>query len=285
MKDLCVVIPVYNETPERAEMYSLQQLAKKCPGKYDICFVYPDSWSDDITQRYENIIYTNDPKRKMILHASFDDEYFKSTKDYSRLMKSHELYNRFNDYEYILIYQTDCLPINMMKLDDWIKNGFDYVGAPIIANKYHWPSMPCCGNGGLSLRKVSKFLYITNDDKLREKVDKMGKAVAEYEDVYFCEGISQFIYIDMPSWEDCATFAWDMNPDVLDRNHNFKYDMLVGCHAFGKNIPYWFDKLGIPEDIVNECYDKHKEFIDAYYKRTGDMMKWMVPFSNRKYIN
>ena len=281
MKDLCIVIPVYNKTPELSEVASLKRLANVCPGKYDICFIYPESWKD--TGTYDDIVYNIDTKRDTILHISFEDKYFESTVAYSDLMKWRDLYNRFKDYTYILIWQTDCWAIDFSSIDKWLECGFDYIGAPIIANKQHW-SAPCCGNGGLSLRKVQKFIELTSKDDLREIVEKQGQKYVLYEDVYFCEGLSQFIYIDMPSWEECAEFAWDMNPDVLETTHKFTWKGLVGCHAFGKNIPYWADKLCIPKDVIKESYNKHMEFIDIYYRGIGDMENWMVDCSNTKYV-
>ena len=41
----------------------------------------------------------------------FDDSYFKSLEDYSRLCKSYEFYDRFSDYKYILIYQSMNVPM------------------------------------------------------------------------------------------------------------------------------------------------------------------------------
>lgn len=281
MKQLCIIVPVYNKQPKPWELLSLQQLVKVCPVKYDICYIYPESWEEDVIKQYDDIIYNIDTLRKRILHAAFDDEYFRSTIDYSKLLKEQDFYNRFNDYEYVLIYQTDCWAINFSSLQEWLLQGFDYVGAPIIANKQHWPSMPCCGNGGLSLRRVSSFIKYTSDEGLRKQLDK-NEIYHRYEDVYFCEGVSQYLYIDMPSWEECAEFAWDMNPDVLDNVHKFDWQNIIGCHAWTKNIPYWHDKLDIPKEVQLECYKANKEFIDIYYKGIGTLQKWMVDFENTK---
>ena len=260
MKQLSIVIPVYNKQPKSWELLSLKQLAKVCPTKYDICYIYPESWENETIEAYEDIFLKHN-----VYITCFNDEYFRSTIDYSRLLKEQDFYNRFNDYEYILIYQTDCWAINFSSLDEWLLQGFDYIGAPIIANKQHWPSMPCCGNGGLSLRKVSSFIKYTSDEALRKQLDK-NEIYNRYEDVYFCEGVSQYLYIDMPSWEECAEFAWDMNPDVLDTVHKFDWQNIIGCHAWTKNIPYWHDKLDIPKEVQLECYKANKEFIDKWLK-------------------
>lgn len=258
MREVCIVVPVYNKTPHSWEVLSLQKLAEKCPGKYDICFVHPSSWTVEEYKVYDDIIYSNDTLRDTILHATFDDEYFTSTTVYSNLLKTHEFYNRFIEFDYILIYQTDCWALDMSKLDEWVKQGFDYIGAPIIANQLDWTAAPCCGNGGLSLRKVSKFLYITNDDNVKRRIESMDNKYIYYEDLYFCEGVTQFIYIDMPSWDICCSFAWDMNPDLLQEiGEEFPE---IGIHAWTKNVIYWKDILNIPDAIVNDiiCHENDK---------------------------
>lgn len=261
---LCIIIPVYNKKPKSWEILSLQQLAKKCPGKYDICFIYPESWKDTEISIYDDIIYNTDTQRLNLMHSGFKDAYFDSTISYSSLLKNKDFYNRFNEFNYILIYQTDCWALDLSKLDEWMEKGFDYVGSPIIANKNHWPSMPCCGNGGLSLRKVSSFIKYTSDDDLRKKLDE-NDVWRQYEDVYFCEGVSQFLYIDMPTWEECAEFAYDMNPDILHLIHKLPLPQ-VGIHAWPKNIPFWKSRLDVPENIVKDCMKANWQFIEVYYR-------------------
>ena len=36
-------------------------------------------------------------------------EYFKSKETYSKMLMSYDFWKRFEAYEYVLIYQTDCL--------------------------------------------------------------------------------------------------------------------------------------------------------------------------------
>ena len=101
---------------------------------------------------------------------------------------------------------------------------------------------------------------------MRKDIEKQNKKYILYEDLYFCDGVSQYLNVDMPIWEDCAEFGFDMNPDILDKN-GYDWTKLVGCHAWGKNIPYWKDKFEISDDIAKEEYEKHKVFIDIYFKK------------------
>ena len=48
---------------------------------------------------------------------------------YNRLMMSEQFYRAFEGYEYILIYQLDCLVFSNA-LEEWCRKGYDYIGAP-----------------------------------------------------------------------------------------------------------------------------------------------------------
>ena len=58
-----------------------------------------------------------------------DEKYFISKESYSRLLVSKSFYEAFSEYEYILIYQPDCLVFSDQLLE-WCKKGNDYIGAP-----------------------------------------------------------------------------------------------------------------------------------------------------------
>ena len=86
--------------------------------------------------------------------------FFRSVETYSRLLLSEDFYRRFESHEFLLIYQLDCLVFSN-RLNDWCDRGFDYLGAPWLAD----PERPArgfsrVGNGGLSLRRVSSCLEV-----------------------------------------------------------------------------------------------------------------------------
>jgi hypothetical protein len=90
----------------------------------------------------------------------FPDHFFKGIEGYNRLMLSKDFYRAFFDYDYILIFQLDCLALDS-SLDGFVSLGYDYIGAPWINEDGGFPeSLGQVGNGGLSLRKVSSFLHI-----------------------------------------------------------------------------------------------------------------------------
>ena len=98
----------------------------------------------------------------------FPKRFFDSIQSYSKLLVTKEFYRAFSNYEYILIYQTDCLVFSG-NLEEWCRTGWDYVGAPWFKDFSSDPAggMWAVGNGGLSLRKVSAALAVLTSTKWR----------------------------------------------------------------------------------------------------------------------
>src|SRR5262249_20696913 len=87
---------------------------------------------------------------------SFPSEFFESERDYNSLLLTKKFYRTFRDYEFILIYQLDCLVFSG-NLDYWCNQDWDYLGAPwfLACGQDTTRGFWTVGNGGLSLRKVS----------------------------------------------------------------------------------------------------------------------------------
>lgn len=89
--------------------------------------------------------------------------YFRSVRDYNRLMVSSRFFETFSDYDFVLVYEADCLAFSS-DLQSWCRADWDYVGAPWFKNykqdtrEGFW----AVGNSGLSLRKVSAALEVLN---------------------------------------------------------------------------------------------------------------------------
>src|ERR1700730_8488831 len=97
----------------------------------------------------------------------FPSRYFKDRFAYNRLMLNERFYRGFAEYEYILIYQLDCLVFSS-NLEQWCHREWD-VGAPWLKTTDD-PSrgFSAVGNGGLSLRRVSSALRVLQSTKLVE---------------------------------------------------------------------------------------------------------------------
>jgi len=99
----------------------------------------------------------------------FPSEFFRSERGYNSLLLSRKFYRAFRYYEFILIYQLDCLVFSG-NLDCWCDKGWDYVGAPWFPAFAEDTSKGflAVGNGGFSLRKVSSAIQVLESKVLAE---------------------------------------------------------------------------------------------------------------------
>jgi hypothetical protein len=96
----------------------------------------------------------------------FPARYFTNRYGYNRLLMTKEFYRAFAAYDYILIYQLDCL-VFTSNLEEWCRKGWDYVGAPWLINADDpTQGFSGVGNGGLSLRRVKRALAVLSSKHL-----------------------------------------------------------------------------------------------------------------------
>lgn len=258
---VCICIPVYKTTIDEIDSFSLKQLEKICGSKYDKYLICPDNFD---YHEYEKILSLRDV-------VYFDEKYFKSTCTYSQLCVQYDFYKTFEAYDYMLIYQPDCL-IFRDEIEDWCNMNYDYIGSPIVSKYSYWAhfnryNTPIVGNGGLSLRKISTFMDICDDNgeikhEFENKYFKFDDILIE--DKFFCDDLSYVFDIDKPSWKRAALFAFDMNCDYLADVYNIK-NLPMGCHAYDKNIRYWQTTIDIPDEVVKCCENKHEKFFKKYW--------------------
>jgi hypothetical protein len=105
----------------------------------------------------------------------FPVRHFTDRFGYNRLLMTEKFYRAFAAYEYILIYQLDCLVFSS-NLEEWCQKGWDYVGAPWFKDE-HDPTQGflSVGNGGLSLRRVESALRVLNSKQLVEDPKKRAR--------------------------------------------------------------------------------------------------------------
>jgi len=92
-----------------------------------------------------NVLFENIQKDNLTI-SEYND--YLSTKPFWEILKNHGC-------EHALIFQTDVVLLRD-NIDDFLE--YDYVGAP-------WKTKYFGGNGGFSLRRVSKMLFITEKEK------------------------------------------------------------------------------------------------------------------------
>jgi hypothetical protein len=155
MKKAAVAVPLSNRKEfTDDEQISLRMLERHL-GSYDRFFVLPAGLEVDA---------------KNFGRVYFGSEYFGSVAAHQRLLFSDHFYQRFEGYEYLLIYHLDAAVFSN-RLDYWCARGYDYIAPPWIPH----PDAPYAGdpnyegkvgNGGFSLRKIESFRKVINSRRL-----------------------------------------------------------------------------------------------------------------------
>lgn len=256
MKKCGIVVPIHNETMNMDEKESLIQL-KQILGGYDIILVYPDGLNID---SYKSII-------ENIISLPFPNEYFKDRMSYCKMCCDINFYEKFLDYEYILIYQLDCW-VFKNELDYWCEKGYDYIGAPFFID-WFVKRNKMVGNGGFSLRKVRsiiKYLEVNNDTTLPHFNTDDGFYAANYNDI-----------LNIPDANEAALFSLETFPSQLYSNTQ---TLPFGCHAFKKyDYEFWRKYINLKgkdekdNRVLLCCIGKNenryvREFV-KHYKKLG----------------
>lgn len=251
---VCVVIPVYKESPTDVELESFLQVLNVL-NEHPICLVAPTGLN---LSKYLNTS-SNDQRVKV---ARFPHDYFEDINGYNQLMLSGKFYYRFLKFKYILIYQLDCW-VFKDELADWCKKQYSYIGAPWNAeniliqkqlaltfrpkNNYkqrifklfqRHPLNQTVGNGGFSLRRTSHFLLATW--LLKIVIRRWGIN----EDFFWGLYAGNLLpFFRVPSTTEARFFSIEENPDQFIQS---KEDLPFGCHAWEKyNKAFWSQFISI----------------------------------------
>lgn len=246
MKEVTIAVPIYLETMSDMERISFERL-RKVLGHYRTVIIKPDSLDlSDLLSEWPGLETEN-----------FDDRFFKGVSGYNSLMMSEEFYSRFQDSEYILIYQLDAY-VFKDELNYWCSQGYDYVGAPWIPRMIHrcavmrlaaWAKKVHCnrtgkpnrhivrykvGNGGFSLRRVDSHLKAVR--QLKDTVDRFLASPGHpnfNEDVFFSLEVNRHgLNFRYPDWKEALRFSFDMHPRAcFIYNHR---QLPFGCHGWYK---------------------------------------------------
>ena len=154
-KRVIVAIPLYREIMSENEERSFRQNTAVLGENHPVAAFAPEGMDLSL---YTGIF-------PQLIVERFPAHFFRSVKDYSRLLLSEEFYERFSAYEWLLICQLDVW-VFRDELFDWCRRNYDFIGAPIPAT---WEpdregKIPVIvGNGGFSLRRVSAFLKVLRE--------------------------------------------------------------------------------------------------------------------------
>ena len=96
MKKIVIAIPIYKNSLDTFEQYSLDYSLSALAEKRDLIFIGPQI----IEQHYYSERYPSIP------FLFFDSAFFASAAGYSQLLLSKAFYEKFTDYEFLLVLQT-----------------------------------------------------------------------------------------------------------------------------------------------------------------------------------
>lgn len=256
MNTCVIVVPVYNEVPNELEQLSLKQLDAIIKDDTEICLVGPNRIN---FSSYVELFNNNIPTC-----TNFDDKYFESNKSYSQLCLSYDFYKRFDYYEYMFIYQTDCW-IFRNEIKKFCEMGYDYIGGPIYSPGSHWPgfntcSRPIVGNGGLSLRKISTMKKLTDKNGYLYNKHKDKWNDVKYEDMFICDVLAHDVYINIPDYKIAEQFSIDTLPI-----HMNKLDPMAAHRVFAL-YQYWNKRIDELNDahIAELCSAEYENFKKMY---------------------
>ena len=237
-KTVAIVTPLYNQILTQDEKISFKHLLNYL-GSHDKYLIVPGS-----------LDVKNLPKEcKDFLIKKFDQKYFKSRQSYSKLLLTKKFYKSFNDYDYILMYQPDCL-VFFDKLSYWCDQGYDYIGAPWYKTKILevLRGDGQVGNGGFSLRRVEGFLKVLDVYQSplniikRKLIDYYKKGSRDYqknEDLFWSFKAKQYYpeFKIAPS-QVAVSFSFETSPQYCFEKNN--QILPFGCHAWAKyNRQFW----------------------------------------------
>jgi hypothetical protein len=271
-----VVIPIYKKFVELTnnEIKSILQCFKILK-KHQIVFICPEFLIG--INLYNDLAKQENTSVKF---KEFRNIYFENIDGYNRLLLSHEFYAHFRSFDYMLIYQTDAYVFSD-QLDFWCKQGYDYIGAPWFSVESHSnPILTRTGNGGFSLRKISKFiswtrriailkyysrlrdhfnlkkLYLTGTNDFLSRIlcffFKVKKGAPELirvinsenlnEDMYWCISVNDsFKDFKVPSPNVAVSFSFEMNPSFLYKKNSQK--LPFGCHGWSIYEPHFWNQF------------------------------------------
>ena len=215
----CIAIITYKERLGDNELKSFSKafsIFKERPIK----IILPDNINDDFYTQYNAELIKINPSN------------FVNVRAYSKMLCQAWFYKLFKGFDYILIYQTDCWVFED-RLDYFMSLNHDYYGAP-------WPNFNGkIGNGGLSLRKISKMIEITSKGN--------GNPYGKNEDMWFC--LDHEKELDKPPLNVAANFSIELG---IDKYAPLVNDIPMGLH--GKYIE------------LMELWDDGTKFMEKYKK-------------------
>ena len=214
-----VVIPTHKENLNEFEKISLAQV-QKVLGNYPIIFAVPEG---------KNFSWM--PENFQVI--KFPAECFSTLKAYNDFTTSRTFYEKFLDYEYILIYQLDAFVFSDM-LEYFCSLGYDNIGAQwstlwVRKIRYNGKVYRArVGNGGFCLRNPKACCKIFDE---RKDLVNMLKGMPE-DDFWAYMGIIEGSGFKSAPVKIADKFSTEYFPERVIKKNGGK--LPFGCHSWYK---------------------------------------------------
>lgn len=265
-KKVVIVIIAHKAQLTEAEKRSLQQCYKVL-GHYPVKLICPQGLDVSV---YRSI--------NPVADIEFIDPVWQSSYImFNELKKDLLLYEKYEEYEYMLFYELDAW-VFKDELDYWCKKGYDYIGAPWFED---WArntnkKISGVGNGGFSLRNIesakrilkrlntmrrfrrvwfsSRMQSVISYEKILIRCSKdlrpdafdhlnitvLSKVFKHHEDYFWASLVPKvFSGYKLADVNSAMKFSFEVNPSHLYSLN----DMVLpfGCHAWEKYEPGFWD--------------------------------------------
>jgi Protein of unknown function (DUF5672) len=183
---------------------------------------------------------------------AFEPADFANIPGYNRLLLSHRFHERFADFEFLLILQSDAILLRD-ELDHWTQLPYDYVGAPWPQGVQIHVNLDCfdgprgrtvralVGNGGLSLRRIAACRHLF--DEFPQALDIFVQTGSS-EDLFFSVMGQLSADFVLPNERVAARFSRELDPTHY---HAVDPNPPMGGHAWWKaDLSYWQRFLRMP---------------------------------------
>lgn len=249
-KECAIAIPVWKAVIGTRELKSLIQC--RCMlgqhERFEIMLFGPER----LNEGYYRQLWKMTGGDNDIRIIKFPDRCFESRLSYSYLLSSKNFYREFSDFRYILIHQLDAwvLKDNLM---DWCAKKYDYIGAPWCHlcrlgknDCKDYISSSFIGNGGLSLRRVERFVELLPYET--------------WDDATYMEYLNEDVYVSMvegfakPDCAEASTFSVESNARHLIES-NCNGELPFGFHALNVYDSELYAKLTANTFKGKEIFD------------------------------
>jgi len=143
-KKVAIMVPLTSSSLNEDEAISMKHLREFLDG-YDKFLLVPEG----LEVRMEGF-----------MAMPLGQRHFGSAANHNRMLYRTDFWEKFADYEYVLMYHLDALVFSD-QLEQWCDRGLDFIGAPFLrCPESPWVKEERVGNGGFALYRVPSVLKV-----------------------------------------------------------------------------------------------------------------------------